>query len=96
MKITTVKKTLGKNCKKLTLERNSIEGIFQWFWALVKMICLQKNEFLDPGDVIHFLANESPLKVMENAFCYTLKALIFLKAFQFLSWLFRQIEERLN
>ena len=31
MKITTVKKTLGKNRKKLTLERNSIEGIFEWF-----------------------------------------------------------------
>ena len=32
-----------------------------------------------------FLANESPLKMMKNAFYFTLKALLVLKIFKFLS-----------
>ena len=32
-----------------------------------------------------FLATESPLKVMKNAFCFTFKALFVLKIFKFLS-----------
>ena len=32
-----------------------------------------------------FLANERPLKMMKNAFYFTLKALFFLKIFKFLS-----------
>ena len=32
-----------------------------------------------------FLANESPLKMMKNAFCFTSKALFVLKIFKFLS-----------
>ena len=31
-----------------------------------------------------FLATESPLKMMKNAFCFTLKALFVLKMFKFL------------
>ena len=34
-----------------------------------------------------FSANESPVKMMKNAFYFTLKALFVLKLFKFLSWL---------
>ena len=35
-----------------------------------------------------FLETESPLKMMENAFYFTLKALFVLKTFMFLFWVF--------
>ena len=36
--------------------------------------------------------NESPLKTMENAFYFILKALFVLEIFKFLSWLFGHVE----
>ena len=41
-----------------------------------------------------FLATESPLKMMRNAFCFTSKALFLLKIFRFLSWFFVDVTER--
>ena len=35
-----------------------------------------------------FLTTENPLKIMKNVFCFTLKALSFLRIFEFSSWLF--------
>ena len=43
-----------------------------------------------------FLANERPLKVMKNAFYFTLKAHFVLKIFKFLSRIFRHVEKRLD
>ena len=43
-----------------------------------------------------FLGTESPVKMMENAFYFTLKALFILKIFKFLSWLFDHVEKRRN
>ena len=43
-----------------------------------------------------FLAIESPLKIMKNAFYFTLKALFVLKIFKFLSWLFGHVAKRLD
>ena len=43
-----------------------------------------------------FLAAESPLKMMKNAFYFTSKALFVLKIFKFLSWLFGRIAKRLD
>ena len=40
-----------------------------------------------------FLATESPLQIMKNAFCFILKALFVLKIFKFLSWHFGRAEE---
>ena len=40
-----------------------------------------------------FLATECPLKMMKNAFCFTLKALFVLKIYKFLAWIFVQIEK---
>ena len=41
-----------------------------------------------------FLATESPLKVMRNAFYFTLKAPLVLNIFKFLSWIFCYVEKR--
>ena len=43
-----------------------------------------------------FLATKSPLKMMKNAFYFTLKALFVLKRFKFLSWLFGHVKKRLD
>ena len=43
-----------------------------------------------------FLATGSSLKIMKNAFYYTLKALFVLKIFRFLSQLFGHVEKRLD
>ena len=43
-----------------------------------------------------FLATESPLKMMKNAFYFTFKALLVLKGFKFLSWIFGLVEKRLD
>ena len=43
------------------------------------------NDFKDAlSDLRQFLATESPLKMMKNAFYFTLKALFVLKIFKFL------------
>ena len=43
-----------------------------------------------------FLAFESPLKMGKNVFYFTAKALFDLKIFKFLSWVFYQVEKRLD
>ena len=43
-----------------------------------------------------FLAIESPLKMMKNAFYFTSKALFVLKIFKFLSWFFDLVAKRLG
>ena len=48
------------------------------------------------SDLRQYLANETPLKMMKNAFYFTLKALFVFKIFKFLSWLFRHVEKRLD
>ena len=42
------------------------------------------------------LATEGPLKMINNAFYFTLKALLGLKISNFLSWLFTHVEKRLE
>ena len=41
-----------------------------------------------------FLATESPLKIMKNAFCFTSKALFVLKILKFLSCIFGHVSKR--
>ena len=43
-----------------------------------------------------FLATESPLKMMKNAFYFIIKALFVLKIFKFLSWLFDHVSKQLG
>ena len=55
------------------------------------------KKFIDAlSGLRQFLAFESPLKVMKNAFNFTLKALFVLKIFKFLSWLFGHVEKRVD
>ena len=44
----------------------------------------------------HFLASESPLKMMKNAFYFTSKALFVLKIFKFLPWFLGHVAKRLD
>ena len=41
----------------------------------------------------NFCFNDSPSKLMKNAFYFILKALFVLKIFKFLSWLFGHVEK---
>ena len=43
-----------------------------------------------------FLATESPLKMMNNAFYFTSKALFVPKIMKHLSWLYGHVEKRLD
>ena len=43
-----------------------------------------------------FLATESPLKMVKNAFCFNSRALFVLKMFKFLSWIFSHASKRLD
>ena len=69
----------------LNYSSNIVKNIFNsisiYFW---KKISLFK-------DLRQFLITEIPLKMMKNAFYFTLKALFVLKIFKFLSWLFRHV-----
>ena len=42
----------------------------------------------------NFLATESTLKMLKNAFYFTLEALLVLKVFKFLSWIYSHVEKR--
>ena len=58
--------------------------------AIVVLLTLIRNiaEYIFKGtlsDLRQFLTNEIPLKMMKNAFYFTLKALFILKIFKFLS-----------
>ena len=45
---------------------------------------------------LFFSVIENPLKVMKNAFCFTLKSFFVLKRFKFFSRLFGHEEERVD
>ena len=49
-----------------------------------------------PSGLRQFLAAESPLKIMKNAFYFTSKAFLLLKIFKFLSLLFGHVAKRLD
>ena len=62
-----------------------------------KMIFSRKNTLKDAlSSLRQYLAIESPLKMMKNAFYFILKALFFLQIFKFLSWLFGHVAKRLD
>ena len=44
----------------------------------------------------NFFATENPLKMIKNAFYFTLKAVLVLKIFKCISCIFSHIEKRLN
>ena len=48
---------------------------------------------LSPSKKNFYCLNESPLKMTENAFYFTIKAFFVLKVFKYLSWLFGHVEK---
>ena len=52
-----------------------------------------KSDSHHPKKFLFISFNESPLKIMKNAFYFILKALLVLKIFTFLSWHFGHVEE---
>ena len=56
----------------------------------------EKNFKVALSGLRKFLATESPLKVMKDAFYFTSIALFFLKIFKFLSELFCHVSKRLD
>ena len=70
--------------------------LFEWvFVTLFPTLCrLLWSVF--KGALIQLLATESPLKLLENAFYFTLKALFILKIFKFLFLLFGHEEKWLD
>ena len=58
---------------------------------MMMLLCIKQHLRLR-----QFLANESPLKMIKNAFYFTSKALFVLKIFKFLSWLFGHVAKRLD
>ena len=64
-----------------------------WFFARFRTICTIKGALSGLGQ---FLATESPLKMMKNAFYFTWKAPFVLTIFKFLSWLFGDVGKRLD
>ena len=49
-----------------------------------------------PSALRQFFKIETPLKMMKNAFYFALNALVILKIFKFLSWLFGHVAKRLD
>ena len=68
------------------LKKDTNKGVsLRSFW--IRTLAFQKQFFF-----IYF--NESPLKMMKNAFCFILKAPFVFKIFKILSWLFGHVEDR--
>ena len=67
-------------------------------WFLTCFCAIQTTNFLKSvlSSVRQFLASESPLKMMENAFYFTSKAFFVLKIFKSLSWFFGHVAKRLD
>ena len=67
------------------------------FWWL-KLFKSDQKLFLKANSQIweFFLVTESSLKIMKNYSYLTLKALFVLKLFKFLSWLFGNVEKKLD
>ena len=60
----------------------------------LKLFCSTPAKIL--SNVKQFLATKSPLKMIKNIFYFTLKALLILKIFNFLSSIFVNAEKRLD
>ena len=70
--------------------KGEIRGIFLFFERRLKFGLPR------PKKTVLFTSFESPLKMMNNAFYFTLKAFFVLKIFKFLSWRFGYLKKRLD
>ena len=63
------------------------------FRLLKSSLKLLKSDSHFPREFLFIFFNESPLKIMKNAFYFILKALFVLRIFRFLSWHFGHVEK---
>ena len=63
------------------------------FRLLKSSLRLLKSDSHFPREFLFIFFNESPLKIMKNAFYFILKALFVLRIFRFLSWHFGHVEK---
>ena len=73
----------------------SSENVNIWYYIISNCLlkCTLKGAV---SGLWQFLTDESPLKMMKNAFYFTSKALLVLKIFKILSWLFGHVAKRLD
>ena len=92
--------------ERLYWQFKSLRNIWQWFKLKKNLVVLMptvmfQNWAVKTGikaalsSLRQFLAIESPLKMMKNAFYFTLKARQVLKIFNFLSWICANVEKEL-
>ena len=62
------------------------------FLDVLRRIYLKSGSHL-PNKILFICFNESPLKMMKNAFHFIWEAPFVLKMFKLLSWLFRYVEK---
>ena len=68
-------------------------GNYVWVQQKISENHINFKVILSPFNKVCFISfNESPLKMMKNAFCFIVKALFVLKIFKFLSWRFGHVE----
>ena len=76
------------------LAPSSIQFLFSFLWLKLRIAPFTEVRFKGAlSGLRQFSAIGSPLKMMKNAFCFTLQALFVLKIFEFLSWLYGHVEE---
>ena len=69
------------------------------FVSHLLLMALKKNGYILTGplsDLSRFLASESPLKIMKNAFYFNSKSLSVFKVSKFFPWIFRHVETRFD
>ena len=73
----------------------SNENVNIWYYIISNCLvkCTLKGAV---SGLWQFFADKSPLKVMKNAFYFTPKALLVLKIFKILPWLFGHVAKRLD
>ena len=90
------KKNLVISCTEICHLCSSLKGLIK-SRSKHKSRCGQMPSFQDVLSCLRrFLATESPLKRMKNAFYFTSKAIFVLKIFKFLSWYFGHVAKRLD
>ena len=62
-------------------------------FPLAMILVALKSDSCLPNKIPFICLNESPLKMMKNAFYFILKTLFVLEIFKFLSWLFNHAEK---
>ena len=77
--------------KNVLVDHEIVIVILNLIWKTYFMCILLKSDSQLSKQIFFICFNDSPSKVMKNAFYFILKALSVLKIFKFLSWLFGHV-----